>query len=518
MANQTFNREIALKKLRELAPELRARGVSRVDLFGSVARGDTDRDSEQYEQAQALADRVPTLTEQIIRRLPGPAGAGVSYARDVGPWLGGEAALALLRAGAGSPAATALLEVADDRGAESFAREVTGDDASTRTVGDVEVTEGGGAAVARLGEFLVVGRPPQVGEVIDTDAGGESLLDSEPAKESIDALPDHRLALVYVSEQGAEELLAPGEPLGSFEVFVNAAATRAAAAALITGSDSLQLAVHSAIDSERAEATPGFFAALPEFEPELAGEISEGALAYLALGDPASSVAGLLSQARAGAPGLASAFEDLDRQLRSGGVSLEDDLLPLLTSQAAVAIEPGEGGPGDIAGVPYVTLVSSEIDTDQAAEALDRLEEPIAEALAEEQPEGGGVFKESEVGGVTVRSLQVSPAVELAYAIVDGRLVVSTDPRGIARVAGDDPGVEESDRFEDATADFPDEVAALLYLNVDGLLALAEQAGLQEDPSYALFRAELQALEALGVAVERGDTELDTQIRLAIRE
>ena len=481
----------------------------------AYAHVDTDRESEQYEQAHELAERVPTLTDQLVRQLPGPDGARVSYARDVAPWLGGEAALALVPAGAGSPRATALLEVGDDRGARRFAEEVTGSDVDTDAVGDVAVSVGDGAAVARVDDFLVVGRPPQVKQVVETKADGESLLDSEPADEAIDALPDHRLAILYASERGADELLAPGEPLGSFETFVNAGATRGAAAALVTGSDSIEVAVHSVIDPERAEADPGFFAALPAFEPELAGEVSEDALAYLALGDPAASLSGLLSQARAGAPGLAAAFEDFSRQLRSGGeVSLEDDLLPLLTTQAAITIEPGEGGPGDLAGAPYVTLVSGEIDADEAARTLDRLQGAIAESLAEQ----GEVFRENEVDGVEVRSLQVSQAVELAYAIVDDRLVVSTDPRGIARVVGDEPDIGESDRYEAATEGFADEVSALLYLNVDGLLDLAEQAGLQEDPSYVLFREEFRTLDALGLAVERGENELDTRMRLAIRE
>ena len=43
---------------------------------------DTDPDSQQYENAAALAERLPKLTDQLIDRLPGPTG-GSSYRREV---------------------------------------------------------------------------------------------------------------------------------------------------------------------------------------------------------------------------------------------------------------------------------------------------------------------------------------------------------------------------------------------------------------------------------------------------
>jgi hypothetical protein len=78
--------------------------------------------------------------------------------------------------------------------------------------------------------------------------------------------------------------------------------------------------------------------------------------------------------------------------------------------------------------------------------------------------------------------------------------------------------LEDSDRFEGATEDLPDDVSALLYLDIGGLLRLAEAAGLGEDPAYALFSREFGTLEGLGVAVEGGDDEIDTEIRLTIAE
>lgn len=506
----------------------------------AYARVDTDPGTEQYERAADLAERLPTLTEQIIERLPTPRGASIDYARDVAPWLGDEAALALVPSGGRRPEPTLLLEAGNEARAERFVDELAGPGARTERHGDVEVRRaGGGLAAALVGGFVVAGPHAQVGRVIDTDAGEHSLEDSDPASDALDGLPDLRLAELYVSEDGADALLAPGRPLGSFEAFVNARATVGAAAALVAEDGGLKLEIHSVLDPERAESAPGFFAAFPSFEPQLAGELSEGALAYLALGDPQRSIADLLSQATAEAPAIAKGFEDVgDRLKQAGKVDLERDVLPLLTSQAAVAVEPSRGGGGagapeaeapgggeappvgpetvGTAGVPFVSLVVDDVDEEQATKTLSGLQAPIAKALDPGRSLQAPVFKEEQVDGVTARSLRISPTVDLTYAIVDGKLVISTDPDGVEQVASDGSSLEDSDTYESATNGFPDAVSALLYLNVAGLLRLAEQAGLAEDPGYALFAEEFRRLEGLGVAVERGEDELDTEIRLTV--
>jgi hypothetical protein len=478
----------------------------------------TARSAEQYEQAEALAERFPTVIQQVVDRLPTPRGASFDYQRDVAPWLGGEAALALVPAGGGKPRTTVLLEVADERGASRFVERIAGRDPETESHDGVEVRLArGGVAVAVVGGFVVAGPEAQVRRVIDTEAGGHPLGDSESANEVLDALPELRLAELYVSEDGADELLAPGSPLGSLEAFVNAEATVGAGAAVVAKDDALELEIHSALDPERAENAPGFFAAFPSFEPALAGELSEGALSYLALGDPERSIADLLGQATAEAPAIAAGFEDVVKRVRkAGGVNLERQVLPLLTSQAAVAVEPTRAGGAAIAGVPFVSLIVDDVDEERARRALAELQVPIAKALDPSTSLQAPVFKQEEIDGVEARSLRISPAVELTYAIVDGRLVISTDPEGVRRVAGGDGSLDDSDRFEDATEGLPDDVSALLYLNLGGLLGLAEQAGLGEDPAYALFAEEFRKLEGLGLAVRSGEDEIDTTIRVSV--
>jgi hypothetical protein len=81
--------------------------------------------------------------------------------------------------------------------------------------------------------------------------------------------------------------------------------------------------------------------------------------------------------------------------------------------------------------------------------------------------------------------------------------------------AGND-SLDDSKAYQRATEDFPEELSALLYLNLADLIALAEQEGLSADPAYALFAPEIRQLEALGLAVARSQDRIDTRLRLIV--
>ena len=136
----------------------------------------------------------------------------------------------------------------------------------------------------------------------------------------------------------------------------------------------------------------------------------------------------------------------------------------------------------------------------------------MAKALAG----SGAGFDVQKVGGVEAHGIRVSPAVDLTYAIVDSLLVIATQPDGIAAVSADQPVLSDAELFRQATADLPGDVSVLGYLNLDGLIALGESAGLASDPAYATFAPEIQRLEALGLAVQNTPSELSTDARLVI--
>jgi hypothetical protein len=217
----------------------------------------------------------------------------------------------------------------------------------------------------------------------------------------------------------------------------------------------------------------------------------------------------LLDQAGA-APGLAGSLQGLAATLeQEAGVNPLRDLLPALGGQAAVVAEPTDG-------VPFASVIVDDVDEKIASAALAGLQKPLLEALS---PPGGAQvpkFEESEVEGVTVRSVQASPTVNLSYAVFDNNLVVSTDPAGVAQVKASGDSLADSGVYERATDDLPDEVSALVFLNLDELFGQVTRTDLVEDPFFANLSVLFENASSLGLAVNGSDEQILTELFLAL--
>jgi hypothetical protein len=483
-----------------------------------------DHDTDQYDHAAEVAASLPTITDQVATRalalLPGPGGGPPNFVRDIEPWFSGEAAAALLpRSGDGS-GVVELLEISDPERAMRFAAKVATKRPRVRRYRDVDVSVGGGGiATAQIGGFLAIGSEADVRAVIDTQTGAKgakSLADDDAAEAARGALPDHRLLEAYVSAEGAKDLIAPSAPLGALAPLISPDATRGAAAALAADDGELELSVRSELNPDRARSRAGFFAAFPPFDPTLAGELGTDSLAYLGIGDPERAVKALLTQASAQAPGIAAGFQDLIAELRrSDEIDVEGEFLPAIGDEAAFALAPRPGAE-DLDPTPYLQFIADGVDEERARKALARLQRPVAAAIEPEVGLEAPSFQEVDVGDVQARSLRVSPAIDLTYAVFDGLATIATDPAGIADLAEGDGGLDGTDRFERATEDLPDEPSLLGYLDLGDLISIGEQLGLAENPAYATFAGEFRTLNALGLTVRSDEDALATDARLLV--
>ena len=530
----------------------------------AYAHANVDPETEQYAAATALGARLPTLSGQLLSLLGTPLALPVDFEQRVRPWLAGEIVFAVVPGEGGRPERVLLFEVDDPEGAQAYVEQTASGPLSESDYEGVTVRiDQRGTASALAGDFLVVGAEVAVQRTIDAERGAGRTLASSPLETQVlDELPDDSVAKVAVSEDGVSELLAGRRgPLGSFEPFVNFDATVGAGAALIADDDAFELAVHSQLDPERLESSPGFFDVFPPFDPTLAEDLDAKTLAYLGLGDPAASIEGLFTQAIAEAPGVATGFNELiDDLQRSGKVDLQSELLPLLEGEAALSIEPA--GPGEAAdgqaeseapaipgedvgppddpgapapedllppeeappapgvvsptGVPYLLFVAEDVDEVRAQETLAKLQGPLAEALDPAESLQAPVFTNREIEGVEAHSLRLSRTVDLTYAVFDGKLVVASDPQGVAEVKSGEGGLVDTPPYERSTEDLPEEPSFLIFLNLTQLIALAEQAGLSDDTNYAPFATDVRRLNGLGLAVERGDETLDSTLRLTV--
>jgi hypothetical protein len=93
--------------------------------------------------------------------------------------------------------------------------------------------------------------------------------------------------------------------------------------------------------------------------------------------------------------------------------------------------------------------------------------------------------------------------------------VVSTDPAGIAQVRGDG-GLEGAKPFERATDELPDEVSALVFINLDELFGQVTRTDLVEDPFFANLSVLFENATSVALAVNGDDEQIRSELFLAL--
>ncbi len=509
-----------------------------------------DPDSDQFTSAAATAAELPGFSRQVVDNLvgqvPGPGGEPADFERDLAPWFGGQAAVALLPRGRAAEQVQ-LLEEGDAELAAEFAAGISGRQAATTEYDGIEVRTGkGGLATASVQGFLVIGTQAGVRSVIDASTGADgatALADDSLAGEVRDELPGERFVTAYLSERGTRRLISsPRSPLAPLEPFVDVTATRGAAVSLGSAEDSIELAVRSELDPAQAEDRPGFFAAFPRFEPNLPDVLGSETLAYMGIADPATTVSSLLEQAAAESPALAAGVTAAAERLADlGEVDLEKDLLAAFGGETAIALQPGvddaeseDDGPGPALpeglpsgpaplptgqeSVPVIQFLAEGVDTQEARQALARLQGPISKALDPGIALQAPVFETREVDGVELQILRLGPTLNLTYALLDGRLAVASQPSAVEQVISGDGGLADEDSFAAATDDLAadEEVSMLVFLDLAGLINLGERQGLAESAAYAELAPDLGRLDAAALAVDAQETAIATDLRLVI--
>jgi hypothetical protein len=474
-------------------------------------------DSHQWELAQDLRDALPNFTALLqsdTSDLAGPAGKPIDLSREVLPWAKDD--LALL--GVPGPNKTTpeayITGVGDIAKANQFAASLSpGGKSKQSKLGDATLTVySNGVATARSGDQLVFGALGAVRAAVAAKSGQLPELEGSDQNTARDELPDVRLAEVYLSRLGVQRFLVGRQGVATqLDTFVDYGATSGMAASARAHDDGVEVNVVSELDPRLEQQSPTVFATLPRFDPGLADEAGPRALGYVGVGDLGPAITQALVTAGAGAQGLAGSLRGLAQRLQQqAGVDPLKDLLPALGGQAALVAEPTNAA-------PYASLIVDDVDEKQAGDALAALQRPLLKSLRNGGPQVPS-FQSREIDGVTVHSLQISPGVDLSYAIFDGKLVISTRPEGIAQVRSSGDTLADSTDYQRAVDGLPDRVSALVFLNLDEVFGLAQRAGLAENPLYASLGEDISHVQSLGLAVNGSEDELRSELFLAIDE
>lgn len=309
----------------------------------------------------------------------------------------------------------------------------------------------------------------------DTRALRRSLGDLPEYRELIAGLPAQRFAFGYASGRGLRALRR-----------LDPSITAVAAAADVIDGDRMRIRVRVHHDDVVGPCSAG------RSDSKLLDVADPDAALYLEVPSIACAVRALAGRFR----GVGNVVGRIARAARRhGDLSLEKDLLPLLQHRGAVIAT--RGGPA-----PALTLVVEDVDEEQALDVLARFQPALVHLLGSAALGQAPTFGAANVEGVTAATARLAPGLELSYAAFDGMLVVSTSLKGIAAVRRAH-GLPGTDTFDEVLGSRPSDPSALLFLDLDQLLALGEQAGLAEDPSYLAVRDDLQKLRAAGAVLSR---------------
>jgi Protein of unknown function (DUF3352) len=206
----------------------------------------------------------------------------------------------------------------------------------------------------------------------------------------------------------------------------------------------------------------------PSYEAALTDVAPAGALAYVSFKD----LEGQLSKLRDAFAGMEPEIErDIGRFENELGVSLEEDIGPLLAGEGALYVRQG-------LFIPEVTLLLEVDDEANAMQVVDALVAGSREFVPLGEPQT------VDIDGVEARQVDIEPPVSLFYAAFDGHLVVTTQRAGISALQEDGDRLSGDDRFEQALGDagMPDETSGFAYVNLkDTIPYVLDLAGSGED-------------------------------------
>ena len=478
----------------------------------------TDSGRPAVRQALELAARLPgftTLGQSITGRLAAIAGgsASASWATEIRPWLGREAALAFLN----TPTATAdsllVLDVADHARARAFALR-SGAVSGGSYRGTQLLRYPAGTELAFVKRYLVVGDDASVRAAIDAGTGATAALSTDAAfRHAQSGAPADRVLEAFASASGVKRLLgAQHGALGALGSLLYSPAMAGVSIAASPSPAGARITVHSVLDPTLARV-----AASPPapFVPTLERLIPAGSPFVLDLTGLDRSAPRLLgAAAAAGIAGrIAPLLQRLGGALKAEGVNVSS-LESIFHGETAIAVAPA----ANLSHPPSLVIVTRTKDQAQTSERLAGLEVPLSELFPPPASGSGQVplFNDRSVAGITAHQLALTPGLELDYAVTGGLVVISTSLDGIAAVVRHEHAIAQEREFSSAMSGNPQRVTSLLFLDFSQLLSLGEQTGLTRGATITALQPDLKRIRAVGLSSTSGEDDSTAELTLQI--
>jgi hypothetical protein len=451
-------------------------------------------DTQQWQRAGEIVRRIPALRRLRDRALESLSRERrrLNFETQVRPWIGDEAAVALLREGRRATSLI-LLQVADEPLARRF---LEGAGKSTREVHrGIAMRVYGDLAVAFVGRFMAIGTPANVRGAIDARRRG-SLAHVSLYRRAVAQLEvDDPLAYAYAPAGGLSQVLREQEGLiGQIRSFVEAPGLEAAAAAVRAENNGVRLDL-ATLGPARSPAK--------QFRPTFTREVPSGTMAFVG----AAGLDGLVDELERLSGEEGSALPRLVRRLRlqlgrTGERAVVRAVRPLQGRESALFATPP-------VNAPVVTLVVADTTAEEGGNVLVALQPVISRLL--ESPAGGQVpaIVPRRIAGVPATTLSLSPTQALTYAAFDNMLVVSTSPAGIGQLrAAGDSLADNASFAPGGLRKSLDRASSVVFLDLRRLSALVERAGLAATRGYRAIESDIARIGAVsGVTVSERSSQ-----------
>jgi hypothetical protein len=447
-------------------------------------------DSSQLKNANTLLRKLPAiarLRDQALRQVAGGRNPNTLVVQ-VQPWLGDEAALALLP-GRTTATSLILLQVADRARAQAFLNGAG--KAHAEVYKGVPVRLYKTLAAAFVGDFLAIGRPDNVHQAIAAREGG-SLAANGVFKATVDRLDlDKPLVYAYAPADGVKRLLQrqPGL-VGRLGDLINRPGLRGVSVAARFQASGIR----AAIASEIVPLLPGAAGTeAARFAPALPRSLPTNAIAFFGVKGLPRLYEQLTSLAGGEGSPLARQVARLRRTLGPSGVQkLRRAIEPLADRETALVVTPP-------AQAPIVTLVVGDTTAQQGGNLLVSLQPLLSNLLQAPQEGQVPTLLQHEVAGVQATTLQLMPGLELTYAAYGNRILVSTSTDGIRQLRARGASLATNPRFARGLRDFLKEPTSVVFLDLPHLTALVERAGLGATPEYRAIRPDIARIGTVSV-------------------
>jgi Protein of unknown function (DUF3352) len=447
------------------------------------------RGSQQWRNATRTLDSLASLAQLRDQALGGLLAGRTPKQLDaeLRPWLGDEAALALLPSGQ-QATSLVLLKVGNLGRAKSFL--AGAGQSRIELYRNLQVRLFKSLSAVFLGDFLAIGRLDNVHAAIEAQAG-RALSDDSLFKEARDRLGlKDQLLYAYSPGDGVRRLLLQQPGLvGRIGALLAQPALRAAAASVRFERKGVNLSF-SSVDYPRL---PGAAGNAPVFQPTLTTSVPDNALAYYGVQGVTRLFRGLDALSGGNTSTLTRGIDRVRRSLGPAGArALAVALAPLDRREAALVVTPPDNA-------PIVSLIVGNTTQAEGGNVLFALQPLLSRVVNSTQGGQASTLQPGNVGGIDTLTLRLNPELALTYASLGNRIIVSTDPDGVRQVATAQHTLAGSSAFAPGMRPLLKQATSVLFADLHRLSSLVERAGLGRTPEYQAIKPDLARIGTVNV-------------------